>query len=66
MYQDKQIVCKDCGTEFTFTTGEQQFYAEKGFDNEPKKCKDCRQKAKRSFSKPNNGGQKRAFERSRY
>lgn len=53
-YQDKTIACNDCGTDFTFTAGEQEFYAEKGFDNEPKKCKECRQKAKRNFSKPNN------------
>ena len=33
--QDKVIVCKDCGQEFTFTVGEQEFYKEKGFDNEP-------------------------------
>jgi len=55
-YQDRTIVCKDCGADFTFTAGEQEFYAEKGFDNEPKKCKECRQKAKRNFSRPNNGG----------
>lgn len=39
--QDKIIVCKDCGKEFTFTAGEQEFYAEKGF-NEPVRCKECR------------------------
>ena len=64
MYQDKTIVCKDCGVDFTFTAGEQQFYAEKGFDNEPKKCKDCRQKAKKNFSRPNNGGERRSFDRN--
>ena len=42
MYEDKILVCKDCGNEFTFTAGEQEFYAEKGFENEPKKCKACR------------------------
>ena len=36
--EDKTIVCKDCGTEFVFTVGEQQFYAEKGFTNEPQRC----------------------------
>lgn len=46
MYQDKTLVCKDCGSEFTFTTGEQEFYAEKGFQNEPTRCKDCRQARK--------------------
>ena len=42
MYQDKTLVCKDCGQEFVFTAGEQEFYAEKGFQNEPQRCKACR------------------------
>lgn len=42
MYTDKTLVCKDCGQEFTFTAGEQEFYAEKGFTNEPQRCKACR------------------------
>ncbi|WP_295579789.1 zinc-ribbon domain containing protein [uncultured Oscillibacter sp.] len=42
MYQDKIIVCKDCGQEFTFTASEQEFFAEKGFTNEPQRCKPCR------------------------
>jgi len=44
MYHDKVLVCQDCGEEFIFTAGEQEFYAEKGFENEPKRCKVCRQK----------------------
>ena len=50
--EDKTLACKDCGCEFTFTVGEQEFYKEKGFDNEPKRCKMCRDKKKqerRSF-----------------
>lgn len=43
MYEDKTLVCKDCGKEFTFSAGEQEFYAEKGFENEPQRCKECRQ-----------------------
>ena len=39
MYQDKTLTCKDCGQEFVFTAGEQEFYAEKGFQNEPTRCK---------------------------
>ncbi|MBQ7784571.1 MAG: zinc-ribbon domain-containing protein, partial [Clostridia bacterium] len=31
MYQDKTLTCRDCGQEFVFTAGEQEFYAEKGF-----------------------------------
>ena len=42
MYQDKTLKCNECGNDFVFTAGEQEFYAEKGFQNEPKKCKDCR------------------------
>ena len=42
MYQDKVLVCKDCGQKFTFTAGEQKFYAERGFGNEPQRCKACR------------------------
>lgn len=44
--EDKIIVCKDCGQEFTFTVGEQEFYKEKGFSNDPVRCIACR-KAKK-------------------
>lgn len=39
---DKTLVCQDCKQDFVFTVREQEFYAEKGFENEPKRCKDCR------------------------
>lgn len=42
MYEDKTLTCKNCGNEFVFTAGEQEFYAEKGLVNEPKVCKECR------------------------
>ena len=45
-FTDKTLVCKDCGNEFVFTAGEQTFYKEKGLDNEPKRCKECRDKRK--------------------
>jgi hypothetical protein len=49
-FQDKSIQCSDCGTTFTFTAGEQEFYQSKGFTNEPKRCPSCRRanKARRS------------------
>ncbi|HRX14095.1 MAG TPA: zinc-ribbon domain containing protein [Eubacteriales bacterium] len=47
MFQDKVITCKQCGAEFTFTAGEQEFYAEKGLTNEPQRCKNCRDSMKR-------------------
>lgn len=43
-FVDKTLTCRDCGQEFVFTAGEQQFYAEKGFRNEPKRCKACKAK----------------------
>jgi len=42
MFEDRTLVCNECGQEFVFTAGEQEFYAEKGFANDPKKCKACR------------------------
>ncbi|MCQ2462571.1 MAG: zinc-ribbon domain-containing protein [Clostridia bacterium] len=42
MYEDKTLICKDCGKEFIFSAGEQEFYAEKGLQNEPQRCKECR------------------------
>ena len=47
-FEDKTLVCKDCGNEFIFSAGEQEFYAEKGFENEPARCRDCRDKRRRS------------------
>lgn len=46
MYQDKVLICQDCGREFIWTAGEQEFYAEKGFANEPKRCRECREARK--------------------
>lgn len=42
MYNDKQLKCADCGNDFTFSASEQEFFANKGFVNEPKRCPDCR------------------------
>lgn len=52
---DKVLSCRDCGKEFTFTAGEQQFYAEKGFTHEPTRCPECRKayKARRAAQRNN-------------
>lgn len=42
MFEDKTLICKECGSEFVFTAGEQEFYEAKGFVNEPQRCKACR------------------------
>ena len=47
MYEDKTLTCRDCGREFIFTAGEQEFFAEHGFGNEPQRCGDCRRARKR-------------------
>jgi len=46
-FEDKSIQCSDCGTTFSFSAGEQEFFASKGFTNEPKRCPECR-RAKKS------------------
>ena len=51
MYEDKTLICKECGAEFVFTAGEQEFYASKGFVNEPQRCKACRD-ARKNAAKP--------------
>ncbi len=51
---DKMITCKDCGVEFAFTEGEQAFYKEKGFENEPVRCPDCR-KARKNTRRQSGG-----------
>ena len=51
MFEDKTLVCRECGAEFVFTASEQQFYAEKGFQNEPGRCPACR-----AARRQNNGG----------
>ncbi len=45
-YTDKSIQCSDCGATFTFSAEEQEFFATKGYTNEPKRCLPCRQARK--------------------
>ena len=49
-YNDKVVKCMDCGAEFVFTAGEQLFFADKGFKNEPKRCKPCKAKRNQRLS----------------
>ena len=43
---DKTLTCAECGTSFTFTSGEQEFFASKGYTNEPRRCPECREARK--------------------
>jgi CxxC-x17-CxxC domain-containing protein len=54
-FADKTLTCRDCSTLFTFTSGEQEFYAQKGFDNEPTRCSNCRQSRKQSRNSGSDG-----------
>jgi hypothetical protein len=64
-FEDKTLVCSECGSKFVFTAGEQEFYKQKGFENEPKRCQACRTRRKkekrearqqRTFSSPHRKG----------
>jgi len=58
---DKTLVCKDCNSEFIFTEGEQEFYREKGFENEPQRCPECRRARKMQKRNDNFNRQNRNF-----
>jgi len=47
-YQEKSLQCADCGAMFTFSVEEQEFFASKGYANDPKRCPSCRQARKAS------------------
>jgi CxxC-x17-CxxC domain-containing protein len=53
-YQDKTLTCRDCSREFSFTSSEQEFYADRGFTNEPGRCPECR--AVRKAQRDGGGG----------
>ena len=48
VYQDRTLSCRDCGEEFTFSAGEQAFFASKSLVNDPQRCPSCRAAAKRA------------------
>jgi CxxC-x17-CxxC domain-containing protein len=60
--QDKFLLCKDCGNEFPFTVRDQQFYAEKGFENEPQRCRDCRTSRKNTRPAAGGAGSREMFD----
>ncbi len=62
-FQDKVLHCVDCGNNFTFTAGEQEFYASRGLMNEPKRCPQCRQirKADRGGGDANTQAKRQMF-----
>ena len=57
-FEDKALQCSDCGSTFTFSASEQEFFQSKGYTNEPKRCPTCRQarKAERLGGSSSGGG----------
>ena len=63
-YRDRVLKCSDCGAEFVFTAGEQAFFADKGFKNEPKRCKGCKSKRGAGMGSGGGGGFQRSETRT--
>jgi CxxC-x17-CxxC domain-containing protein len=61
-YQDRVMTCRDCGQEFIWTAGEQQFYASKGLENPPGRCPSCRAAARAARQSAGSGGSMRPRE----
>jgi len=55
-YEDRKMTCAECGAEFAFTAREQEFYAEKGYTNPPKRCPQCRLSRRRERGDGGHGG----------
>jgi CxxC-x17-CxxC domain-containing protein len=55
-FEDKTLQCSDCGSTFTFSASEQEFFQSKGYTNEPKRCPTCRQARKAERLGSSGGG----------
>jgi len=58
-FQDRTLKCIDCGSDFVFTAGEQLFFHDKQFRNEPKRCKACKTKRPAVVGAPQRPGHTR-------
>jgi CxxC-x17-CxxC domain-containing protein len=59
---DQTLRCRECGREFVFSTGEQEFYASRGLMNTPSRCPECRQARKAAQAGGNGGARREMFE----
>lgn len=57
-YADKQFNCRDCGQEFVWTAGEQEFFASRGLIHPPSRCPACRRLRKTGGSAAGGGGER--------
>jgi CxxC-x17-CxxC domain-containing protein len=63
-FQDRFLKCVDCGSDFVFTAGEQLFFHDKQFKNEPKRCKACKTKRLSSLGVSNGSGRSKVETRT--
>ena len=54
-FVDRLLTCADCGGEFIFTAGEQLFFLDKQFKNDPKRCKPCKSRRSAQTANPTGG-----------
>ena len=65
-FVDRLLTCVDCGGEFVFTAGEQLFFLDKQFKNDPKRCKPCKsRRANVASAAPEQLGPRRRASRAR-
>ena len=55
---DRTLACSDCGKDFVFSEAEQEFFRERGFDHDPKRCVECRRGRRRRFQARASGGER--------
>lgn len=60
-FQDQTLQCRDCGNTFVWTASEQEFYQQKGFQNAPVRCPNCRA-LKKARMNEGGGGQRQMYE----
>ncbi len=61
-FEDKSLQCSDCGTTFTFSAEEQEFFQSRGYTNEPKRCPSCRQARKSErYGNSSHGARRQMF-----
>jgi CxxC-x17-CxxC domain-containing protein len=56
VFQDRSLTCSECGSSFAFTADDQQYHAEKGYTNDPKRCPNCRQARRAQRNQESFGG----------
>jgi CxxC-x17-CxxC domain-containing protein len=56
VFSDRNLTCQDCGDTFIFSADDQSYHEQRGFNNEPKRCNNCRQQRRNNFGGGRTGG----------